>query len=40
MEHTPPDFKLLGFDYAYAILLLFLGLVFLNRLGSKAAEKL
>jgi len=40
MEHTPPNFKLLGFDYAYAILLLLLGLVFLNRLGSKAAEKL
>ncbi|HEV8504316.1 MAG TPA: ABC transporter permease [Chitinophagaceae bacterium] len=40
MEHTPPNFKLLGFDYAYAILLLLLGLMFLNKLGSKAAEKL
>ena len=40
MEHSPPHFKLMGFDYAYAILLLLLGLVFLNRLGSKAAEKL
>jgi len=40
MEHLPPDFQLMGFDYAYAIFLLLLGLVFLNRLGSKAAEKL
>jgi len=40
MEHLQPDFQLMGFDYAYAIFLLLLGLVFLNRLGSKAAEKL
>jgi hypothetical protein len=40
MEDTPPNFQLMGFDYAYAIFLLLLGLVFLNRLGSKAAEKL
>jgi len=40
MQHTTPDFQLLGFDYAYAVLLLLIGIVFLNRLGSKAAEKL
>ena len=40
MEHLPPDFQLLAFDYSYAIFLLLLGLVFLNRLGSRAAEKL
>ena len=40
MEHLPPDFQLMGFDYAYAIFLLLLGLIFLNRLGSRAAEKL
>ena len=40
MEHSSPDFQLMGFDYAYAIFLLLVGLIFLNRLGSKAAEKL
>jgi len=40
MEHLPPDFQLMGFDYAYAVFLLLMGLIFLNRLGSKAAEKL
>jgi len=40
MEEVPPDFQLLGFDYAYAIILLLLGIIFLNRLGSRAAEKL
>lgn len=40
MEHLPPDFRLLAFDYVYAMILLLLGLTFLNRLGSKAAEKL
>ena len=40
MDQTPPDFKLMAFDFAYAIFLLFLGLIFLNKLGSKAAEKL
>ena len=40
MEHSKPDFHLLGFDYGYAIILLVIGLVFLNKLGSKAAEKL
>jgi ABC-type polysaccharide/polyol phosphate export permease len=40
MEHKPPSFGLLFADLAYAIILLLLGLSLLNRLGSKAAEKL
>ena len=40
MESLNPDFRLLGFDYAYAIFLLAIGLIFLNKLGSKAAETL
>jgi ABC-type polysaccharide/polyol phosphate export permease len=40
MEGTSPDFKLLLFDFAYAILLLIFGMFLLNKLGSKAAEKL
>jgi ABC-type polysaccharide/polyol phosphate export permease len=40
MEHMEPDFQLMGFDYAYAIFILLLGVILLNKLGSKAAEKL
>jgi ABC-2 type transport system permease protein len=40
MENKSPDFTLLGWDFAYAFFLLFLGLIILNKLGSKAAEKL
>ncbi|HTI10181.1 MAG TPA: ABC transporter permease [Puia sp.] len=40
MQHSQPDFKLLGFDMVYAFLFLALGLLLLNKLGSKAAEKL
>jgi ABC-2 type transport system permease protein len=40
MEHNPPIFRLMAFDYTYAILLLAAGLLLLNKLGSKAAEKL
>jgi ABC-2 type transport system permease protein len=40
MEGTPPDFKLFVFDFAYAIFLLMIGMFLLNKLGSKAAEKL
>jgi len=40
MENINPDFKLLGFDFCYAIILLFAGLLLLNKLGAKAAEKL
>jgi hypothetical protein len=40
MEQTQPDFRLLAFDFAYAAILLLIGTIFLNRLGSRAAEKL
>lgn len=40
MEHSEPDFQLMGFGYAYAIFILLLGIMLLNKLGSKAAEKL
>jgi len=40
MEGTHPDFKLFLFDFSYAILLLTVGFYLLNKLGSKAAEKL
>ncbi|MBS1659408.1 MAG: ABC transporter permease [Bacteroidetes bacterium] len=38
--NSPPDFKLLWFDLLYALLFLMVGLIFLNKLGAKAAEKL
>ncbi len=40
MEGLHPDFDLFAFDFMYAMFLLFAGLLFINRLGSKAAEKL
>lgn len=40
MEGARPDFQLMIFDFGYAFFLLFLGFIFLNKLGSKAAEKL
>ena len=40
MEGLPPEYKLLGFDFAYAFLLLLAGLFLLNKLGARAAEKL
>jgi len=40
MEGTHPDPKLFVFDFAYAIIFLMIGLFLLNKLGSKAAEKL
>jgi ABC-2 type transport system permease protein len=40
MGARPPDFELLVWDLGYAVFLLLLGLVTLNKLGSKAAEKL
>jgi ABC-2 type transport system permease protein len=40
MQGLAPDLDLLLFDYGYAFLLLFIGLILLNKLGSKAAEKL
>lgn len=40
MDHQPPDPGLLVWDGLYAVLVLLLGLFLLNKLGSKAAEKL
>lgn len=40
MNGLPPDYKLMAFDFAYALVLLVVGLFLLNKLGSKAAEKL
>lgn len=40
MENTHPDYYLLGLNAAYAVILFFIGLLMLNRLGSKASEKL
>jgi ABC-type polysaccharide/polyol phosphate export permease len=40
LEGRAPDMTLLLADLGYAALLLFLGLVLLNKLGVKAAEKL
>ena len=40
MEATLPDFELLAFDFIYAIFILLVGLLLLNKLGAKAAEKL
>jgi len=40
MEGTYPDFKLFLWDFSYSIILLLFGIFLLNKLGSKAAEKL
>ncbi|GAA4295188.1 ABC transporter permease [Nibribacter koreensis] len=40
MQGLPPDFDLMIFDYGYGFLFLFIGLIMLNKIGSKAAEKL
>lgn len=40
MFRQPPDWRLLGVDFAYALLLLWLGVVLLDKLGSRASEKL
>jgi len=40
MEQSQPDFRLMSFDFGYAAVLLLIGILFLNRLGSRAAEKL
>lgn len=40
MERSAPDYQLFIFDYGYAVFLLLLGIITLNKLGSKAAEKL
>jgi len=40
MEGAHPDMRMLAWDYLYALLLLVIGLMTLNKLGSRAAEKL
>lgn len=40
MENSAPNYELLIWDFAYAVFLLLVGLLTLNKLGSKAAEKL
>lgn len=40
MDGIEPDYQLLIFDIGYALFLLLLGMVLLNKLGSRAAEKL
>lgn len=40
MENRPPDYELLVWDMSYAFFILLTGLLLLNKLGSKAAEKL
>lgn len=40
MQGLQPDFELFVFDFGYALLFLLIGLILLNKLGSKAAEKL
>jgi ABC-type polysaccharide/polyol phosphate export permease len=40
LYHTPPDWNLFFFGWLYGGVLLVVGLLLLNKLGSKAAEKL
>ncbi|GGK78194.1 ABC transporter permease [Rufibacter glacialis] len=40
MQGVSPDFSLMLFDYGYACSFLIIGLILLNKIGSKAAEKL
>lgn len=40
LEKGPPDYQLLLWDFGYAIFFLLVGILMLNKLGSKAAEKL
>ncbi len=40
MEGRDPNFELLAFDFGFAFFFLFAGLLLLNKLGSRAAEKL
>ncbi|MCW3074057.1 MAG: hypothetical protein JWP69_1126 [Flaviaesturariibacter sp.] len=40
MGNTAPNYELMIWDFGYAIFLLFGGLILLNKLGAKAAEKL
>lgn len=40
MDGIEPDYQLLAFDIGYAVFLLLLGTILLNKLGARAAEKL
>lgn len=40
MDHKPPEWRLFYFDFVYAIFFLLIGSILLNRVGSKASEKL
>jgi len=40
MENKPPDYELMAWDICYAIFILLLGIIILNKLGPKASEKL
>jgi ABC-2 type transport system permease protein len=40
MDGISPDYNLLIFDFAYASIILVIGFITLNNIGSKAAEKL
>lgn len=40
MDGTNPEMKLMVWDFAYALFLLIMGVILLNKLGAKAAEKL
>ena len=40
MENKPPDFELMAWDIGYAVFILLLGIIILNKLGPKASEKL
>ena len=40
MNHTVPDAKLFAWGYIYAVFFLLVGIFLLNKIGSKAAEKL
>ena len=40
LNNEPPEWDLYMFNFGYALFFLLFGLVLLNKLGSKAAEKL
>jgi ABC-type polysaccharide/polyol phosphate export permease len=40
MFNQYPEWDLLAFDFGYALLVLLIGIIFLRKLGAKAAEKL
>ena len=40
LYQKPPEWQLFLFDYAYAIVILSIGTIMLNKIGARAAEKL